>query len=243
MNITKASRASIRVPYVEDAQIALAASRLRAEYIHSGGPNTAALCPEDLIWELLDARDRLSLDTEASLGKTSEGDQIAGAMSVLPDGGMIRIDQSVVSSPLYTFTLAHEIGHWVLHRASIVEAQCQGNLFDDAPREWVTLHRNVNATGGGRIPPEEWQANRFATHLLMPTEQVLQHYVARFGEQPIHNTQYATLRDCALDAATRSFSGVASLASEFEVSKRAMAIRLEELSLVRDKETGEGLGL
>lgn len=246
MEAPRTSKNLVRVPYIADEQIALCASMLRAEYIHAGGPSTIALCPEELVWELLYGRDRLSLDTEASLGKTKDGDQIAGAMSVLPDGGMIQIDQTIVSSPLYHFTLGHEIGHWVLHRTCILEAHSQGNLFDETPREWVTLHRNVQASGRAPLPPEEWQANRFATHLLMPADLVIQQYVVRFGNLPINvreEVRFPTLRDCALAIATRPFPGLSSLATEFEVSKLAMAIRLEELRLVRDEAVVEGLEL
>lgn len=253
MEALELAQTSIRVPFLTDDHIAQAASRLRAEYLAAGCSTSVALNPENLIWDFLDGRDRLSLDTEVSLGTTSEGDQIAGTMSVLADGGLVRIDQAVVKSALYSFTLAHEVGHWVLHKSVIEAAHSQGNLFDTRPREWVTLHRDLSNGGGRRVAPEEWQANRFATHLLMPDNLVRQQFAARFGGRPasLQDTSggfplspqgYATTRDYAVAIAGRMFSGMVSLSAEFGTSRLAMAIRLEELRLVRMEALSEGLG-
>ena len=142
---------SIRVPYLTDEQIANAASRLRADYVAAGGADSVAINPENLIWDFLDGRDRLSLDTEGSLGITREGDQIAGAMSVLPDGGLIRIDGTVLQSALYPFTLAHEVGHWVLHKACILAANLM-NSPKSLPRRVTTSPSLAASTLKSGVP-------------------------------------------------------------------------------------------
>lgn len=54
------------------------------------------------------------------------------------------------------FTLAHELGHLLLHESS---------LFLDTPRNTVRLRNERSASGTDR---EEVQANKFAAALLMP---------------------------------------------------------------------------
>ena len=246
MEISDAVRTLVHVRYLPDEEIENAANRLRADYAQAGGPTGSMLNPENLIWDYLYERDRLSLDTETLLGVTKDGERIAGKMSVLPDGGLIRIDSGIVGTPLFPFTLGHEIGHWTLHRSCILEAICQGSLFDNAPREWTTLHRNLRPEGGHTVPREEYQANRFATHLLMPDRLVRDEYKKRFGDEPADyrvaaersvrfTATYPTLRDFAMNVASLTeTSELPSLASHFGVSKTAMAIRLQELRLVTD---------
>lgn len=65
----------------------------------------------------------------------------------------------------YRFTSAHEIGHWVLHRAQILAAADAPSLFGTtATPTLTTLNRTMT---GPKAPPEEIQANRFAAALLI----------------------------------------------------------------------------
>lgn len=54
-----------------------------------------------------------------------------------------------------TFTIAHEFGHWVLHRT----------LFDANPRQYNILLRRPR---GPNTDPLEKEANAFAAELLVP---------------------------------------------------------------------------
>lgn len=55
-----------------------------------------------------------------------------------------------------TFTVAHEFGHWVLHR----------ELFKTNPEKYETLRRRP--IGELEKNPQEKEANAFAAHLLVP---------------------------------------------------------------------------
>ncbi len=59
------------------------------------------------------------------------------------------------------FTCAHEAGHWVIHRYLVEEAKRLG------PRNDTIICRKKNAK-----QPIEWQADYFATSLLMPEDDV-----------------------------------------------------------------------
>lgn len=134
----------------------------------------------------------------------------------------------------YRFTLAHEIGHWWLHR----------NLYPESPAETPSF---VMRSGGSqqRI---EWQADYFAASLLMPRPLVYQRWRKVLGGRVVTPSLLRPNRDSLLEqeilrrgiapespAAAESmvFDGaVLPLAEEFCVSPMAMRIRMEELKLI-----------
>ncbi|MDE0001087.1 MAG: ImmA/IrrE family metallo-endopeptidase [Rhodospirillaceae bacterium] len=140
------------------------------------------------------------------------------------------------------FTGAHEIGHWLLHP----------NL---------TYHRDRPLKGMERFvhhrPAVEYEADAFASELLMPSKVLKRYFYVRFN-QDIHLSQLSetivfqlsaqsstrisdftsrSKRHLALRVATcEAFAGrhFESIAKRFGVSPTAAAIRLEELQLVRN---------
>ena len=67
------------------------------------------------------------------------------------------------------FTLAHEGGHWYLHRPLIEMDQVTATLFgkDDVPKQPTIFCRSSQKKAAA-----EWQADRFAAALLMPAADV-----------------------------------------------------------------------
>jgi len=108
------------------------------------------------------------------------------------------------------FSLAHELGHLVLHDSA------KDRLFVDTN---MRLYQRVGAAGNESYasaestttPNEEREANRFASALLMPADLV--------------STESADL-DLSDETA------VATLARRFEVSEQAMSIRLQQLNVL-----------
>ena len=236
----------LNVPWMNDTDIAASASRLRWDFQQGTGASFPPVSPEAIIWDFLDSRDRLSLDTETPLGFNEQGLPIAGKMVVTEDeGGIIRIDPQIANSVLYPFTLAHEIGHWILHRRLVLQARQQLALFGEFPSETVTLTRSLQGSRG-KLPPEEWQANRFAAHLLMPAELLREEFLKRFREPLCYEnwhdgnksakTLFSDVNAFATHLASKSFrqgsDETPALTTTFSVSKAAMAIQLEELGLV-----------
>lgn len=251
------------VPWTHDRDIEAAAYALCGAFIaaqFSDGVKVShpPVCPETLIYDFLDARDRLTLLTEDSLGTDENGFPIAGKMQIADDaseGGCIHIDCAVAATPLYPFTVAHEIGHWVLHRQHVLRAREQMSLFDERPVQTQTLHRHLEG-GKAKLPPEEWQANRFAVHLLLPADLVKAEFLSRY-EAPLDYRDrcekdagfrhlYTERRLYARDVARQPFfkkSGGNTIGEMskplhelFAVSCQAMAIRLEELQLITDSQ-------
>lgn len=135
------------------------------------------------------------------------------------------------------FTMAHELGHALLHDRTI-------------------LHRD-RALNGGSISeprsPEELQADKFASFFLMPRKQVTRVFRQLFGLKKFvinDDTVFALKREgrpSDFRAKCKDVHGLAkfiaglefyngksfdSLSKIFEVSEDAMAIQLEELGLV-----------
>lgn len=170
----------------------------------------------------------------ASLGYADPGmrTEVAGAIH--------RADAKVFVSAKYSFTaqnftLAHELGHVLLHPHIDVK------------------HREISKDGPGASSYwEEREADRFATEFLMPGKRVREEFSWRFGPGEFQLTDESAFLLCAstvdrllarfraprdlskMLAEGFSFGGVSfpSLAKRFSVSGKAMAIRLDELGLV-----------
>lgn len=118
-------------------------------------------------------------------------------------------DQSKVRQ---RFTIAHELGHFILHYNDPKEV-----FVDNKP---YALFRDYNSGTGSDIM--EQQANAFAAALLMPQ---------RFLVEEIKKL------DIDLDLTDDESPGLAKLADKFNVSKLAMSIRLANLDSVRHSYT------
>lgn len=68
--------------------------------------------------------------------------------------------------PRRRFTIAHEVGHWSLHRDAEQAVYCRSTSVDPDP-----------AKGPPLLPATEEQANAFAAALLMPASLIREQYV------------------------------------------------------------------
>ena len=103
------------------------------------------------------------------------------------------------------FTIAHEIGHFVLRHQFV-----DGEHVHVDRGNFISQRGPRSATG---VDPKEIEANQFAACLLLPDD-LVQDEVAACGGSP--------LLDCQ----------VSDLAAQFEVSEQAMTIRLSTLGLL-----------
>jgi Zn-dependent peptidase ImmA (M78 family) len=171
------------------------------------------------------------------------GGEIAGMLE--RDKGKMTI---ATKHPLTSqrFTIAHELGHWYLHK---------GTLFF---RERPMFDTAFAVT---KKPLMEREADTFAAELLMPHKIVIANFRELFGDeislseikaeelfyispalfppQKFLELRRSGLRNLSLAASRANiFGGAATrvmpLHERFGVSSEAMAIRLEELSLLRE---------
>lgn len=157
--------------------------------------------------------------------------EVAGILDALP--GKVSVSRKM-KPEVRLFTMAHELGHILLHPQ-----------LREAHRD-----RPLDGSVASRAPIER-QADRFASSYLMPAKLVRSRFAAIFGMEEVFltdSTAFALLRKGAVEATrlvknsrglamalatTERFNGrqVTSLAQQFRVSPTAMAIRLEELKL------------
>ncbi|GAY31664.1 hypothetical protein IMSAGC014_02080 [Bacteroidaceae bacterium] len=126
---------------------------------------------------------------------------------------------STLSKHRQIFTIAHELGHIALH-SSIVE-----NLFSIEDRE-SDKNTIISKSIYGRM---EYQANTFASYLLMPNIPFMAEVNKLFKENWIttgrlyHDYQPCNIRDCNVV--------VGALSSKFNVSQEAVIVRLKRANL------------
>ncbi|MCG7400389.1 ImmA/IrrE family metallo-endopeptidase [Caballeronia zhejiangensis] len=128
-------------------------------------------------------------------------DELSG-MVFIKDGTPIIGINSLHHSNRQRFTIAHELGHFVLHRNEITNTVHVDKQFR------VLLRDSVSAQGTDRL---EIEANRFAAALLMPKHLVLKAIAESISD---------------IDDDTP----VAELAKKFKVSRQTMEYRVRNLA-------------
>lgn len=139
-----------------------------------------------------------------------EGIQIVRSSAEPSESGFLLRDREVVIIGLNSrntrrrqrFTVAHELGHWLLHEGRPI-------IVDHAVR--INKRDSVSSAATDQ---EEIDANAFAAALLMPEEMV----------------RAAVQRELRADIPSRD-ALTQKLASEFDVSHEAMNIRLINLGI------------
>jgi Zn-dependent peptidase ImmA (M78 family) len=175
------------------------------------------------------------VEIRESLGQHAAGKdsfEVAGIV----DNANERVEISRRFSPeIMNFTLAHELGHAVLHQGS-------------------GLHRDRGLDGGGIGPRDtrEVEADTFAAYFLLPEKQVRAAFRKRFLTEEFRLTEASAFalrsgslkqlqdrcrneRDLArMLAAAQHYNGAhfKSLSERLGVSVEVMAIRIHELRLV-----------
>jgi Zn-dependent peptidase ImmA (M78 family) len=224
------------------------ASLLLAEF---GGKHCMVTAPPIPIDDIIEVYLRLTVEFKDMQRLFGVGD-VHGALWV--NRQLVGVDISLdpeqypAKRGRYHFTLAHETGHWRLHRRHYQRPKDQPllKLAGIVQPEYV-----CRSTDRNRI---ELQANEFAACLLMPREMVKRAWHEWRGTMdPIYLQDLADKRRAILTAEVFRRGSVKPgdhavddmllehcsrpLAEQFQVSAEAMRIRLEDLwLLLRKKE-------
>jgi len=229
------------VPYLTKKHIEKEAALLLAEYGDRRGQIAGPPIPIDEIVELhlgltLEMKDMRSLFRFGDVHGALWMDQQVGGI----DRGL---DPAVHPNKRgrYHFTLAHEAGHWRLHRRHYVNDPYQGEFFGEGMPVPAYVCRSSEAK-----KPVEWQADYFAAAVLMPRPMVraaweswrqtaspmsldrLRTYVGEpvIRGMPAAETNGEIIDELLMEEFCRPLAGM------FQVSAQAMRIRLEELELL-----------
>lgn len=239
----------IRVPIRNKPFIEAEAKRLLEEYVAETGARVPDAIPVEEI-----ARYHLCLQIEFAdlydvldLPRDSGGPDILGAMFFEQSAILIeeRLNPEIYPEQLgrYRFSLAHEVGHWRLHR----DAMARRKLANADQPSFICRQSEAVSV------PVEWQAETFASCLLLPRERVLKAWCdLRGSAEPfafeVSSHGSASLRKLWFGMAsngeearrlfarecTAFFDDLAGeLAKLFAVSTTAMRVRLEGLKLLQ----------
>ena len=119
-------------------------------------------------------------------GITSEDSSFAGMVAVKGGDGSIYVSEG---EPAYLirYTIAHEIGHYLLHLND--DGAARDGMFLDRPIDmfWSSEPAEVSAAWMREI-----EANWFAKELLMPTEYVRQEWGKRLSVVSLAETFYVS---------------------------------------------------
>jgi hypothetical protein len=222
-----------RVPWLRDENIEAEAETLFALWQKAHGEVSEPPVPVD---EMIELQLNLRYEIDDLQKRFGHGD-VLGAIWFKEQ--LIRVDRSLdpVEHPRmlgrYRFTLAHEIGHWQLHRKVFLRDETQMSLTSAADAPAFVCRSTDQAR-------EEVQANMFAAFLLMPRDLIRRAWIKWRGTDDVV---------CVLDLAAPTLSGGVKaqqdaamqrfskpFAEQFHVSAEAMSYRLEALGLLtRDR--------
>jgi hypothetical protein len=207
--------------FLTNAEIEASANDLLAGYAARFGARQHATTPLE---EIVESHLSISLGFSNLQEDFQTTETILGATFLQSNEIVISDELDPYEHPLregrYRFTLAHEIGHWVLHRPQAM-ATHQASLI---------LCRSTS-----RPDRLEWQANQFAAYLLMPAALVKIGWENMYG-----SSRPMVVIDELLRASKTSLHEgrgtvlplVKDLARIFHVSSHAMQIRLEGMGLI-----------
>lgn len=219
----------MKVKFLPEKEIEVSANILLAGYEKQFGISLSPPIPVDEIAECHLELDLRFDDLCKLFGRTN----VLGAIWIKDK--KIKIDESLepYANPRclgrYRFTLSHELGHWCLHREFLLARSAQLSLFETSDAPSVICR-------AGDTAPEEWQANTFASYLLMPEQMIFDAWEEFHGNfSPVYtsgNTDFVNKnpfnsRPSVTDVARR-------MAEKFEVSVQAMEIRLKSLNLLKN---------
>jgi hypothetical protein len=244
------------VPYLSASEIENDAALLLAEFNIGRGRSLIAPVPVE---EVLEGHLKLTLDFDDlhnrfGIPMMGNEPEVFGALWV--NSREVFVDQSLdpTENPhmegRYRFTVSQEIGHWRLHRNHLTSAD-QPDLFKESAKQGVVICRSSHAKK--RV---EWQADYFASCLLMPRELIAFWWREMFSRSnPLVFSSWIgdsawtrppvgwpTTVELPLDQRARFdpravayffYKASVPMAQTFNVSVQAMQLRLCELDLLR----------
>lgn len=174
------------------------------------------------VCERLKTEHEVTITLDANLG-TFDGHQILGALTL--DPRQIFVEKTIFKEKNFTFVLAHEIGHLMLHRKLTFPQNWDGR-FEDNQKSMSPIN-NQTKTDWEWL---EWQANAFAGCLIMPRKTII-HGLYRcqkvIGQRQSHRI---LVKNDSQDI--KAYEDlVTELAKWYFVSRTVVKIRLRELGI------------
>jgi len=158
-------------PYLNNSNIEKESKALLNDYCKSTNMTLKAPVP------VFDIIEYLGYDINFTKEGIYQNKNILGGLRIADK--MVDINENISDHEgRVHFTAAHETGHIVLHAPLYIEQQKTGQLEID-------MCRSDAGFDGDKKEPEEFQADKFAAYLLMPTALVKKAFY-KFYKKPIN---------------------------------------------------------
>ncbi|MGD0552874.1 MAG: ImmA/IrrE family metallo-endopeptidase [Sedimentisphaerales bacterium] len=207
---------------------------LKAEEVISYFDRTVLDIPQrtpllEIIKEL-NKKYNVAFNCSLPLGATKYGNIILGKTQLKPKG--IFVDVSLINDPRFHFILAHELGHLILHRfVDIKKTGYEEQELVDTEIDFVTGKKNLK-TARDWI---EWQANYFASAILIPRATVIQAVIEKQKEMDIKRN----IGQIILEPKQYSVSDYKEIQKQlvliYNVNATNIEYRLKELGILIDR--------
>ena len=213
----------IEYPYLKSSFIEKESINLLSDYNNKMGLKLSAPVP------VFDIIEYLGYDIDFRKdGIYKDKNNLGGA---LIDQKIIEINENLSDQEgRMHFTAAHEVGHIILH----VPHYKQQHNQDESKH--LIISRKDAGFEGNKKEPEEWQADKFAAFLLMPSELIKKTFYKNF-KKPINVRKRRILdlffRKSAIVKGYRIAEEVIRFGKFDNVSKMAMLNRLIGMRLVK----------
>ena len=150
-------------PYLKNSTIEKESTKLLESFSKDKGQKIAAPVP------VFDIIEHLGYDVDFRKDGIYEDKNILGGLRIVEKKVEINENLSDHEGRM-NFTAAHETGHIVLHAPLYIEQMTDGQLeIENNNSENDILCRKDAGFEGNKKEPEEWQADKFAAYLLMPS--------------------------------------------------------------------------
>jgi len=151
------SSKEISYPYLKNSTIEKESKKLLGDFSNKTGHKLSAPIP------VFDIIEYLGYDVDFRKDGIYEDKNLLGGTHI--DQKIIEINENISDHEgRMHFTAAHEIGHIILHVP----------FYKEKHGKDVSEHKIISRKDGGfegtKKEPEEWQADKFAAFLLMPSE-------------------------------------------------------------------------
>jgi len=214
-NKNSGKNSSLSAPYIPDDEIKKLAQEILAKIDYKKGKV-----------ELEEVCSKISVDlkfTHRSI-HDQDGEAILGSANF--DRKLISINDHE-NKQRERFTIAHEIGHFCLNHGQFLRSE---TILE---RDLLLHNEKANSFNYERL---EFQANSFASHLLLPEDDFLKKTKELRNCLDIRDRGYGYIYvDDQPSSYSDYFSLLSGLSTYFEVSKQAIEIKFKKLKLLNDQ--------
>ncbi|MCU7810711.1 MAG: ImmA/IrrE family metallo-endopeptidase [Candidatus Thiodiazotropha sp. (ex Notomyrtea botanica)] len=218
------------VPIINRSEIERRAIKF-LEYFREDCLKHPQMAPLGTICKSLSDEHGVKFIYQADLGSTPQGYKYRGRFH-LPTT-TIYIDKSLEPfSPRFNFTLAHELGHFVFHRKLDLSNILKNEDIVDTSRDLILDQMDENNPRTWL----EWQANKFASSLLMPAHPLKTAVISKQMELGITRNRGKIYLSRSKNSYSDYNQQIDHLIEIFQTSKSSLRLRLKELFILNEPE-------